>query len=171
MSIFLDTYQGERLDVIDTLGDFSVPDVSSIYTDIRLRNTAASQARAVMDLREVDSRADFWRHGVLQVIDFYDSYKRLSGLELAMQTFSEEPPMTGIDEVDAGLAALADYLARRDGWQAPQWAFNPVRVHRVQGWRSAPVMSEWLRSYQEKHAVPEFAKRGIIVDEHSLTRI
>ncbi|AYD90141.1 hypothetical protein D5R93_09265 [Actinomyces lilanjuaniae] len=70
----------------------------------------------------------WWRFGVLQTLDDYTSCLRRGGTSVASQVFTREPPPTGAVEVDAAFAALADWLAGRDGWQAPAWVEDPGRV-------------------------------------------
>lgn len=65
-----------------------------------------------------------WRFGILQTLDDYISTRRRGGPELAAQVFSDEPPRTGAPQLDAAFAALADYLAERDGWTTPHGIFG-----------------------------------------------
>ena len=41
--------------------------------------------------------------------------------------WSAAPRSTGDSRVDAAFAAMAEYLARRDGWMVPSWARLPER--------------------------------------------
>ncbi len=85
---------------------------------------------------------------------------------VAAQVFSDAPPPTGSAEVDAAFAALADYLAERDGWQVPAWALDPAR--RTEGWYPA-VPDSW-RIEAENDSPRAFARRGIFITGRSLNR-
>lgn len=78
--------------------------------------TAASQAQRM--LAEGEPLLSVWRYCIIQLLDDYASEARRLGAERASQRFDGEPAPTGASEVDAGLAALAEYLARRDGRRA-----------------------------------------------------
>ena len=43
---------------------------------------------------------------------------------MAATVLADEPPRTGHSGVDASFAALACWLADRDGWTAPSWALT-----------------------------------------------
>lgn len=97
-----------------------------------VRHTAASNAAGVRDQVAGEAGEDGlalgWRFGVLQILDDYTSCLRRGGTGFASQVRAQEPPSTGVVEVDVAFAALADFLAGRDGWQAPAWVEDPGRV-------------------------------------------
>jgi hypothetical protein len=68
-----------------------------------------------------------WRYVIVQLLDDYSHDLARSGASVASQRFSRGPAPTQSTEVDAALAALAEYLARRDGWPLPSWARKPGR--------------------------------------------
>lgn len=47
--------------------------------------------------------------------------------DAAEQIWMTAPTPTGDVRVDAALAALAEHLARRDGWRVPAWVREPAR--------------------------------------------
>jgi hypothetical protein len=81
--------------------------------------------------------------------------------------FTVEPPPTGAVEVDAALAALAQYLAQRDGWRPPVWTTNSAR-RLAQPWYPA-VPAMW-RAEAELDSPPAFGDRGIFITSRSLAR-
>ena len=56
-----------------------------------------------------------WRYAIVQLLDDYSHDLARDGASFASRRFDREPPTTRSAEVDAALAALAEYLARRDG--------------------------------------------------------
>jgi hypothetical protein len=68
-----------------------------------------------------------WRYVIVQLLDDYSHDLARGGVSVASQRFTREPPVTRSAQVDAALAALAEYLARRDGWHLPSWARKPGR--------------------------------------------
>lgn len=107
-----------------------------------------------------------WRFGILQTLDDYTSTLRRGGAELAAQVFSDEPPRTGAPQLDAAFAALADYLAERDGWTVPAWALDPTRS--TETWYPAVPMI--LRSEADAESPRAFRSRGILITSRSLDR-
>ncbi|NLC98410.1 MAG: hypothetical protein GX678_04970 [Actinomycetales bacterium] len=107
-----------------------------------------------------------WRFGILQTLDDYTSTRRRGGPELAAQVFSDEPPRTGAPQLDAAFAALADYLAERDGWTTPQWALDPTRA--AETWYPAVPMI--LRAEADTESPQAFRSRGVLITSRSLDR-
>jgi hypothetical protein len=56
------------------------------------------------------------------MLDDYTSALRHLGVSAAAQMWADAPRPTGDIRVDAAFAAMAEYLARRDGWTVPSWA-------------------------------------------------
>jgi hypothetical protein len=83
-------------------------------------HTAAGNARDAAELiADSEPPTAGWRFGVLQTLDDYTLTCRRGGTELGARVFTDPPAPTGSVELDAAFAALADYLAERDGWAAP----------------------------------------------------
>ncbi|WP_206610460.1 hypothetical protein [Actinomyces wuliandei] len=144
------------------------PWVASYTPGEPVRHTAASNAAEARPLvAGEDGLALGWRFGVLQTLDDYTSCLRRGGVEFASQVFTQEPPPTGAVEVDAALAALADFLAGRDGWQAPAWVEEPGRV--CPRWWYADVPGIF-RSEAEAQSPEAFRRRGILITSRSLAR-
>ena len=109
-----------------------------------------------------------WRHCVLQLLDDYMSDVRHRGVEGARRRFEAEPPPSGSNRVDAALAALAEHLSRRDGWDTPGWALRPSRY-----------TSDWwfVTPYAGMHATAllqsplSFRKRGVFITAEALDRV
>lgn len=110
---------------------------------------------------------DLFRHVVLQLLDDYSSVLRASGTAAAAAVFDAAPPPTGDERVDAALAGLAEHLARRDDWAAPDWAFELDR-RALQAW--------WVPQLPGLHVVAlrdsplAFRRRGVFLDPRSLER-
>lgn len=126
-------YQGTVLTVRELLARALAAPEPPLHTEVGLRHDAASNARHCAVLRSAGEELDeCWRLVVLQTLDHYTSTLRRGGVELAAQVFTTEPAPTGAPEVDAAFSALAEYLADRDGWEAPRWVFDPSR--KVERW-------------------------------------
>lgn len=129
-------FQGDVLPIGAMLEHARTAPAYEPATDVGVRHTAAENARYCQDLlAKGDSLDACWRFGILQTLDDYSSPLRRGGVTLAATVFSEEPPRTGAAQVDAAFAALADYLAERDGWDAPSWVQDPTR--RTTAWYPA----------------------------------
>ncbi|MFZ1382110.1 MAG: hypothetical protein WAS54_04885 [Scrofimicrobium sp.] len=131
-----------------------------------LHTAAQNAANCRALLADGESLDDCWRFGILQTLDDYRSTLRRGGPELAAGVFSTKPRRTGATQLDAAFAALAEYLAERDGWTAPDWAFEPNRVTRA--WY--PAVPETLRGEAEMESPQAFRSRGILITSHSLDR-
>jgi hypothetical protein len=81
--------------------------------------------------------------------------------------FIPNPPPTGSVEVDAALAALAQFLAGRDGWQPPVWTTDPARYLSEPWYPAVPPM--W-RDDADRDSPPAFRDRGIFITSRSLAR-
>ncbi len=105
-----------------------------------------------------------YRHTVLQALDDYESTRRRGGDAPAV--VSDRPPLTGDPRVDAGLAALADHLAARDGWPPPSWTGEPGR--HAGGWLVCGM--EPLRPFAEAETPPAFRVHGVLITSGGLAR-
>ena len=76
-------------------------------------------------LRDGETLQSVWRYVIVKLLDDYSHDRARSGTAVASGRFNNEPPPTQSAEVDAALAALAEYLARRDNWPLPSWARKP----------------------------------------------
>ena len=137
------------------------------YPGVGLRHDAAGNAlRCAVLLAEGSTLGDGWRFGILQTLDDYESSKRRGGVQLAAQVFTAEPSRTGAIEIDAAFAALAEYLAERDGWSAPSWTLDASRA--VSRWfAEVPTM---FRADAERESPRSFRSRGIYITDTSLAR-
>jgi hypothetical protein len=68
-----------------------------------------------------------WRFAIMQMLDDYASVLRHDGVEAAAALWTPEPTATEDSRADAAFAAMAEYLARRDGRLVPGWARVPER--------------------------------------------
>ncbi len=127
---------------------------------------AADEALTLLAQNDPTSE-DIWRFGLLQLLDEYDSILRHQGLEAAMTVFKQEPKLTGHSGLDASFAALACWLATRDGWEAPKWARDPKRVARPWWFVSS---SEYGRAWSMVQSPGEFRIRGIFITNTALLR-
>jgi hypothetical protein len=132
-----------------------------------LAANVAGAARAIVDAGSMESEA-LWRFGVLQLLDDYDSVIRHQGVAEAARMFAEEPALTGHSGLDAAYAAMACWLAYRDGWQAPSWARDPGRVARPWWFVSN---SAYGRAWAMVQSPGEFRIRGVFITDTALTRV
>jgi hypothetical protein len=134
----------------------------------RFRSAADAALLARQMLAENAQLRLVWRFALMQLFDDYTSVLRHDGLEAASQMWMQEPPLTGSSGVDAALAAMAEYLARRDGWRAPSWVRGPQRE-----------ASPWwfvteLRGLHPKALVESpssFRRRGVFITADALARV
>lgn len=125
------------------------------------------------DVRDLVSRGSFtdreaWRYAICQAIDTYASRRKWGHLLDAAATFTDEPPKTGHQGLDAAAAALAEYFANRDGWDLPDWAVSSDRVAR-EPWIVASLPSARVQAAQ--HSPEEFGRRGVYVSPDDLVRL
>jgi len=130
-------------------------------------SSAAEEARALVE-RGTEGSESLWRFGVLQLLDDYESTLRHEGLEAAARIFADPPPSTGHSGLDAAFAALACWLASRDGWIPPAWARDPARVARPWWFVSE---SAYGRAWAMVESPGEFRIRGVFVTPSGLARV
>src|SRR5271170_949874 len=96
--------------------------------DVLVGLDAASAALLADELlADGETLQSVWRYVIVQLLDDYSHDLARAGPAVASLRFSREPSATRSAEVDAALAALAEYLARRDYWPLPAWAHKPGR--------------------------------------------
>ena len=114
---------------------------------------------------EGESNAVLWRVGVLQILDWYESARKFHGPDAGIAVFDAAPTSTGDPGLDAAFAALADWLAERDGWTPPPWtstfvADEPWYVSTQPG----------LRELAKLECPQAFQAHNVWVSAHSLAR-
>lgn len=128
--------------------------------------SAAAEARSLAS-RGISSSEALWRFGVLQLLDDYESTLRQHGVAAAARVFKVEPPLTGHSGLDAAYAALACWLAERDGWATPSWAHQASRIARPWWFVSE---SAYGRAWAMVESPGEFRIRGIFITKSALVR-
>lgn len=160
-------FQGEVLSVAALLDAARTTPETAPSAGVGVRHTVAQNAAACRTLlTSGESLDECWRFGILQTLDDYTSALRRGGPGLAAGVFTDEPPRTGAVEVDAAFAALAEYLAERDGWQTPGWALDASR--RTVAWY--PAVPAIFRADADQESPEEFRRRGILITSRSLAR-
>lgn len=160
-------YQGAVLTVEALLRAAHSDPAPAADVAVPLRHTAAGNADSCRALIARDEGVDvWWRFGILQTLDDYDSVLRRGGVSLAAEVFAEEPPRTGSGQIDAAFAALAAHLAARDGWTAPAWAHDPSRCTTA-CYPGVPVI---FRADADRESPNAFRQRGIFITSRSLLR-
>lgn len=160
-------FQGQVLSVGALLDAARTAPKAPPRTAVGVRHTAAQNAEVCRGLLADGETLDgCWRFGILQTLDDYTSVLRRGGPDLAAGVFTDEPPRTGTAQLDAAFAALADYLAARDGWPTPAWTSAPSR--RTDAWY--PAVSVIFRADAEKESPEAFRRRGILITARSLAR-
>jgi hypothetical protein len=119
-------------------------------------------------LRDGEALQSVWRYAIVQLFDDYSHDLARAGAAVASRRFSQEPPTTRSAEVDAALAALAEYLARRDSWQLPPWARKPGR-YSSRWWFVTPLRGMHPTALQE--SPPSFRTRGVFITAGALSRV
>ena len=74
---------------------------------------------------------------------------------------------TGDSRVDAAFAAMAEYLARRDGWMVPSWARLPER-EAWPWWFVTDLRGLHPRALVESPS--SFRRRGVFITSGALDR-
>jgi hypothetical protein len=102
------------------------------------------------------------------LLDDYNRAFRDGGVPAGAALLRDAPRPTGDSGVDAAIAALAEYLARRDGWRPPSWAFEQTRyaepwwfVSGVRAWHAIALVESPLA----------FRKRGVFLTASALERV
>jgi hypothetical protein len=111
---------------------------------------------------------DVWRYAILQMLDDYTSILRHEGIRAAVAMWTKPPRLVGDRRVDAALAALAEHLARRDGWERPQWAADPQRAAEP-WWFVTSLRGLHPRALVESPL--SFRKRGVFITSGALDRV
>jgi transcriptional regulator with XRE-family HTH domain len=127
----------------------------------------AAEAAAEM-LRAGEPLGRVWRFAVVQVLDDYRSVVRHRGIAAAARMWRAEPGPTGDVRVDAALAALGEYLARRDDWPAPSWTREPSR-EAVPWWFVTDLRGLHPRALVESPS--SFRRRGVFITQGALERV
>jgi len=108
-----------------------------------------------------------WRYVFAQLLDDYTSVLRHAGTKAAALMWSQAPAGTGDSRVDAAFAAMAEHLARQDGWMVPAWARLPGR----EAWPWWFVTD--LRGLHPQALVESpssFRRRGVFITSGALAR-
>jgi hypothetical protein len=143
---------------VGTIGDVKM---QAFETADQAAGTAASM------LADGELLSRLWRYVFAQMLDDYTSVLRHAGLPAAARMWADAPRATGDTRVDAAFAAMAEYLARRDGWTVPAWARLPER----EAWPWWFVTD--LRGLHPKALVESpssFRRRGVFITSGALER-
>ena len=128
------------------------------------RSVTGAATEAGRLLAEGGPLSAVWRYTVLQLLDDYTSAVRHHGLEVAVQLWQGAPPSTGDTRVDAAFAALAEHLARRDGWPVPSWVSESARW-----WFVTDLVGLPPRALVNSPL--SFRKRGVYITCDALVRV
>jgi hypothetical protein len=139
-------------------------------TDVEIRafetaDQAAGSAAAM--LRDGGRLSSLWRYVFAQMLDDYTSVLRHAGVQAAARMWSSMPRSTGDNRVDAAFAAMAEYLARRDGWPVPEWARLPGR-EAWPWWFVTDLRGMHPRALVESPS--SFRRRGVFITSGALDR-
>ena len=108
-----------------------------------------------------------WRYVFAQLLDDYTSILRHAGIQAAARMWSDAPQGTGDNRVDAAFAAMAEFLARRDGWTTPEWARLPER-EAWPWWFVTDLRGLHPRALVESPS--SFRRRGVFITNGALER-
>jgi hypothetical protein len=136
--------------------------------EMRAFETANQAAGSAADmLADGERLSRLWRYVFVQMLDDYTSVLRHAGVVAAARMWFDAPRSTGDGRVDAAFAAMAEYLARRDGWTVPSWARLPER----EAWPWWFVTD--LRGLHPQALVESpssFRRRGVFITSGALDR-
>jgi hypothetical protein len=137
----------------------------SVASSFRSAGDASAAASSMLNAGEPLPRV--WRFCLVQMLDDYTSVVCHDGVAVAAAMWRDVPPPTGDARVDAGFAAMAEYLARRDGWTVPAWACDTRReaipwfVTDLTGLHPRPLVESPL----------PFRRRGVFITRGALERV
>jgi hypothetical protein len=101
------------------------------------------------------------------MLDDYRSTLEHDGVDDAARMWQTAPEPTGDVRVDAAFAAMAEHLARRDGWAVPECATDPG-VKAVPWWFVTELRGLHPTAVQESPL--SFRRRGIFITRDALER-
>lgn len=135
---------------------------------VRAFETADQAAgSAVAMLADGEQLSRLWRYVFAQLLDDYRSVLHHAGVQAAARMWSEAPRSTGDSRVDAAFAAMAEYLARKDGWTVPSWARLPGR-EAWPWWFVTDLRGLHPRALVESPS--SFRRRGVFITSGALDR-
>jgi hypothetical protein len=130
--------------------------------------TVSDAAHAAADMVTAGERlSQVWRYVFVQLLDDYDSVRRHAGVASAAAMWQDEPPSTGDGRLDAAFAAMAEHLARRDGWAEPRWVKDPSR-EALPWWFVTDLRGMHPRALVESPS--SFRRRGVFITRGALQR-
>ena len=118
-------------------------------------------------MEEGERLSRLWRYVFVQMLDDYTSVLRHAGVPAAARMWESAPRSTGDIRVDAAFAAMAEYLARRDGWAVPAWARLPER-EAWPWWFVTDLRGLHPRALVESPS--SFRRRGVFITSGALDR-
>jgi hypothetical protein len=122
---------------------------------------------AVAMLADGERLSRLWRYVFVQMLDDYTSVLHHAGTAAAGRMWANAPRSTGDARVDAAFAAMAEYLARRDGWTVPLWARLPER-EAWPWWFVTDLRGLHPRALVESPS--SFRRRGVFITDGALDR-
>jgi hypothetical protein len=150
----------------DALRRIAIDTIAGVETQVfETVDQAAGSAVAMLADGEPLSRV--WRYVFVQMLDDYTSVLRHAGIPAAARMWASAPRSTGDMRVDAAFAAMAEYLARRDGWDVPPWARLPGR-EAWPWWFVADLRGLHPRALVESPS--SFRRRGVFITTGALDR-
>lgn len=132
------------------------------------RNVSDASAAAVKMLNDGEPLSRVWRYVLTQMLDDYESVLRHGDARAAADMWLAPPAETGDVRVDAAFAAMAEHLARRDGWTAPAWASEPHR-EAMPWWFVTELRGMHPRALVESPS--SFRRRGVFITSGALERV
>jgi hypothetical protein len=122
---------------------------------------------AFVMLQDGERLSRLWRYVFVQMLDDYTSVLHHHGVSAAARMWSAAPKSTGDSRIDAAFAAMAEYLARRDGWTVPSWARLPDR-EAWPWWFVTDLRGLHPRALVESPS--SFRRRGVFITSGALDR-
>lgn len=113
----------------------------------------------VGDVADADRR---W----LLLLEFLEEYEH-EPPSARRSLLEAEPPGTGDDRWDALLAGVAEWLAARDGFAAPDWVHAAARTLAA-SW--CPYALASLQHLASQNSPPELRRHGVLIDPYDLAR-
>ncbi len=136
------------------------------FASFQTVNDAVDAAAAILAARQPLTKV--WRFAVAQLLDDYESMLRHEGATAAERMWHDAPASTSDVRVDAAFVALAEYLARRDGWTVPAWV-RESEDEAVPWWFVTELRGLHPRALVESPS--SFRRRGVFITRGALERV
>jgi hypothetical protein len=101
--------------------------------------------------------------------EFLDTFYGLADTQARRTAFADEPPVIGDARLDALAGAIAEYLSKRHGILAPEWALGGAR-YLQEPWFTTDRPGAGINEFLWHSSPAEFRSRNIFTEAMPLRR-